>query len=151
MCVIFSAQGLGGLYQCDYPAAHDSEYKADIDHLPSIHRQTRTHTHTHKESLHHSSFKHKLSVSFRTCDLKLTSSDRINCPHIALRLWLCVCIDPLIKAVAVCALIAMLSAQQVCVCVCVVQPSHNGTDAYLCVAESQVIHHVGREESSSEE
>jgi len=52
-CVnFFFAQGLGRLYHSDYSAAHDSEYKEDIDYLLSIH------THTLKESLHHSSFKH---------------------------------------------------------------------------------------------
>lgn len=46
---VFPSQGLGGLYHCDYPAAHDSEYKEDIDDPPP---STETHTHTHI-SLHH--------------------------------------------------------------------------------------------------
>lgn len=45
--------------------------------------------------------------------------------------------------------IALVKA--VCASWTVVQPSHNGAGSCFCVAESQVIYHVGREESSSEE
>ena len=34
VCVFFSVQGTGGLYQCDYPAAHDSEYKETLVTTP---------------------------------------------------------------------------------------------------------------------
>ena len=45
--------------------------------------------------------------------------------------------------------IALVKA--VCASSTAVQPSHNGAGSCLCVAESQVVYHVGREESSSEE
>lgn len=48
----FLHQRLGGLYQCDYPAAHDSEYKKKTHGL-----------HHHVELLDHHSFQHKLLIS----------------------------------------------------------------------------------------
>ena len=54
MCIFFSTQELRRLHQCDYPAAHDSEYKEDIDDSGSAQ--------THIKSLHHRQFEHKLLV-----------------------------------------------------------------------------------------
>lgn len=54
--VFFNTQGLGGLYQCDYPATHDSEYKEILitpPHPPPTH-------HTDKSS-HHPSFQYCIS------------------------------------------------------------------------------------------
>lgn len=59
MCVNacdFLHQRLGGLHQCDYPAAHDSEYKKRS-------LMVWTQSHRHVELLDHRSFKHKLLIS----------------------------------------------------------------------------------------
>lgn len=84
---VFPSQGLGGLYHCDYPAAHDSEYKEDIDDPPPFNRNTHTHTHFITPSW----FEYKPTVCCQACDRKLPSSDGIKDIHIAkhvLTVWL---------------------------------------------------------------
>lgn len=118
---VLYVQGLGGLHKCDYPAPHDSEYNEILMIHTPIYR-----------CWHH--------LSFPYCTSSLCVSKHVTCIfHLLTRL--------------------IAFHTKVCVCLwiypCVLKPVcrhvHNRSHSCFHIAESQIIHHVSREEGSSEE
>lgn len=145
VCACVSAQGLGGLYKCDHPATHDCKY------IETLMTPLPNNTDTPTCQLHHPSFKYCAHLPcFRACDCKFALS-HINFCDTALGLscsrgkrvramWrLAVAFPKVLSASELISSSRLDTCAQLIGCVC------------YRLAEPQVIHHVGREESSSEE